>query len=146
MHYEEFLPILDAPKSLLKATKRKNETSKSNQNLQKIQKIQTPPSMTQNTSKAKNTSDTSKNDSWSWFKPETLRPVPIEKLAKEIPKGSKMDEVIDSDSSTICGSCSKSGEKSVISRCNICNLKCHLDCMIIVQNQKVCDGCKPTFV
>ena len=56
----------------------------------------------------------------------------------------EVDEVI--DSAIICGSCSKSGDKSVISRCNICNLKCHLDCMVIVQNQKVCGGCKPIFV
>ena len=110
--------------------------------------------------KAKNTSDTSKkriiecieiDTSTSKPGPGILRPVPIqiEKLTKEIPKepqnqGSKIDEVI--DSSIICGSCSKSGVKSVILRCDICNLKCHLDCMIIVQNQKVCDGCKPIFV
>ena len=81
-----------------------------------------------------------------------MRPVPLEKPTKEIlnqPQKSnqelnEVDEVI--DSAIICGSCSKSGDKSVISRCNICNLKCHLDCMVIVQNQKVCDGCKPIFV
>ena len=111
-------------KHRVKATKRKNETSKSTTNepiFSKIQKIQTPPPMTQNTSKATDTSDTPKNQELN-----------------------EVDEVI--DSATICGSCSKSGDKSVISRCNICDLKCHLDCMVIVQNQKVCDGCKPIFV
>ena len=91
--------------------------------------------------KAKNTSDTSKK--------RIIECIEIDTSTSKLPKepqnqGSKIDEVI--DSSIICGSCSKSGEKSVISRCNICNLKCHLDCMIIVQNQKVCDGCKPIFV
>ena len=149
-------------KHRVKATKRKNETSKSTKNepiLPKLQKIQTPPPMTQNTSKAKNTSDTPKKKiiecieiDISDSKPGTLRPVSLENLTKEIPKQpqksnqelNEVDEVI--DSAIICGSCSKSGHKSVISRCNICNLKCHLDCMVIVQNQKVCDGCKPIFV
>ena len=48
-------------KHRVKATKRKNETSKSTKNepiLHKIQKIQTPPPMTQSTAIATNTSNT----------------------------------------------------------------------------------------
>ena len=110
-------------KHRVKATKRKNETSKSSKNepiLPKLQKIQTPLPMTQNTSKAKNTSDTPKKKIIEWIdidisgsKPGTLRPVSLEKLIKEIPKQppqksnqdiNEVDEVI--DSATICGSCS----------------------------------------
>ena len=83
-------------KHRVKATKRKNETSKSTKNepiLPKLQKIQTPPPMTQNTFNATDTLDTPKKKiiecieiDISGSKPGTLRPVSLEKLTKEIPK------------------------------------------------------------